>query len=77
MYVACQPKLGELSIVGKGRPAFAEASAYAKAPADESARKGRGLVYVAQNLLFAKALPDPDLRYFSKSRALDSSEKAI
>jgi len=28
------------------------------------------------NLLPAKAVPDPDLRYFSNSDALDSSEKA-
>ena len=30
----------------------------------------------SQSLLFAKALPDPDLRYLSNSTALDSSEKA-
>jgi len=30
-----------------------------------------------QNLLFAKALPDPDLRYFSNSAAFDSLEKAM
>jgi hypothetical protein len=31
----------------------------------------------SQNLLFAKALPDPDLRYFSNSIALDSFENPI
>jgi len=32
---------------------------------------------IPQNLLFAKALPDPDLRYFSNSAAFDSLEKTM
>jgi len=33
--------------------------------------------FYPQNLLFAKALPDPDLRYFSNSTAFDSFENPI
>ena len=33
-------------------------------------------LYDHQSLLFAKARPDPDLRYSSNSTALDSLEKA-